>query len=217
MTAFRLDAPRAGRPGSPRTPISTRRTRRTRRPLPRWSQDLARMQAEQDHRHGGHPRSTIPCPDTISLFKDGARAADDLTPPYQGGAAGAGRRNGASPRSGAAMRSSSSAYTSDFYLVAADRKLTDDGMGRGATTTSASISTCSSRPSWCRRIITVHLPAAGLSRSRICWRRCRWRSHPADDPGAAAVLDLASGAHDKLDRAVAGAGRGERTLLVDWA
>ena len=39
-----------------------------------------------------------------------------------------------------------------------------------------------------------------------CWPTCQPPGEPADDPGAAAVLDLAVGAHIRLESAVAATG-----------
>jgi putative spermidine/putrescine transport system permease protein len=69
-------------------------------------------------------------PGSISLFKGGARAAKDLQPPYKE-ALLAEDPDWGRPALWLGMESASHVYTSEFYLVAADRKLTDDGWARG--------------------------------------------------------------------------------------
>jgi putative spermidine/putrescine transport system permease protein len=92
-------------------------------------QDLARMQVEKTTGIAG-TRINYSVPGTISLFKAGARAAKDLTPPYKE-ALIAEDADWAKPALWRGMQSASHVYTPEFYMVAADRKLTDDGWARG--------------------------------------------------------------------------------------
>ena len=91
--------------------------------------DLARMQVERTTGIAG-TRINYSVSGTISLFKAGARAAADLQPPYKE-ALLAVDANWGRPALWRGMESASHAYTPEFYLVAADRKLTDDGWARG--------------------------------------------------------------------------------------
>jgi putative spermidine/putrescine transport system permease protein len=104
-------------------------------------QDLARMQEEKTTGISG-TRINYSVPGTISLFKAGARAAKDLTPPYRDALLALDDEWG-KPALWRGMESASHVYTPEFYLVASDMKLTDDGWARGG----GSIFTCSSRPS----------------------------------------------------------------------
>ncbi len=91
--------------------------------------DLARMQEERTTGMAG-TRINYSVPGSISLFKGGARAAKDLQPPYKE-ALLAEDPDWGRPALWLGMESASHVYTSEFYLVAADRKLTDDGWARG--------------------------------------------------------------------------------------
>lgn len=91
--------------------------------------DLARMQVEKTTGIAG-TRINYSVPGTISLFKAGARAAKDLAPPYKESLVSL-DPDWAMPRLWRAMDASSSVYTADFYQVAVDRKLGDDGWQRG--------------------------------------------------------------------------------------
>ena len=92
-------------------------------------QDLARMQEERTTGIAG-TRINYSVSGTISLFKAGARAAADLQPPYKE-ALLALDTNWGRPALWRGMDSASHTYTPEFYLVASDRKLTDDGWARG--------------------------------------------------------------------------------------
>jgi putative spermidine/putrescine transport system permease protein len=92
-------------------------------------QDLARMQVEKSTGVAG-TRINYTVPGTISLFKAGARAAKDLAPPYKE-ALLAVNADWAKPALWRAMASASHVNTLDFYKVASDRKLTDEGWTRG--------------------------------------------------------------------------------------
>lgn len=92
-------------------------------------QDLARMQTEKTTGVAG-TRINYSVPGTISLFKKGARAAKDLTPPYKE-ALVAVDADWDMPSLWRGMQSASHVYTGEFYRVAADMKLTDDGWQRG--------------------------------------------------------------------------------------
>jgi putative spermidine/putrescine transport system permease protein len=93
-------------------------------------QDLARMQDEKTTGVAG-TRVNYSVSGTISLFKAGARAAGDLAPPYKE-ALLALDANWGKPSLWRGMESASHVYTAEFYYVAADMKLTDDGWQRGA-------------------------------------------------------------------------------------
>ena len=92
-------------------------------------QDLARMQEERTTGIAG-TRINYSVPGTISLFKAGSRAAADLAPPFRESllAVNPGWGRTALWRG---MQSASDSYTTEFYRVASDRKLTDDGWARG--------------------------------------------------------------------------------------
>jgi putative spermidine/putrescine transport system permease protein len=92
-------------------------------------QDLARMQEERSTGISG-TRVNYSVPGTISLFKAGARAAKDLTPPYRDALLALDEEWGR-PALWRGMESASHVYTPEFYLVASDMKLTDDGWTRG--------------------------------------------------------------------------------------
>ena len=92
-------------------------------------QDLARMQGEKTTGIAG-TRINYSVPGTISMFKKGAREAKDLVPPFKD-AMLAVDPAWAKPALWRGMASASNAYTSEFYKVAADMKLSDDGWTRG--------------------------------------------------------------------------------------
>ncbi|WP_374647181.1 ABC transporter permease [Tabrizicola sp.] len=92
-------------------------------------QDLARMQGEKTTGIAG-TRINYSVPGTISMFKKGAREAKDLVPPFKE-ALLAVDPAWAKPALWRGMASASNAYTSEFYKVAADMKLSDDGWTRG--------------------------------------------------------------------------------------
>ena len=91
--------------------------------------DLALMQKEKTTGMAG-TRINYTVPGTISLFKAGARAAKDMQPPYKEAMLTLDPAWGA-PELWYAMESASSELTTDFYKVAADRKLTETGWERG--------------------------------------------------------------------------------------
>jgi putative spermidine/putrescine transport system permease protein len=91
--------------------------------------DLAQMQADKNTGMAG-TRINYTVPGTISLFKAGARAAKNLTPPYKDALLALDPKWG-EPVLWRAMESASSQYTTEFYKVASDRKLTDEGWERG--------------------------------------------------------------------------------------
>jgi putative spermidine/putrescine transport system permease protein len=91
--------------------------------------DLARMQVEKTTGIAG-TRINYSVPGSISLFKAGARTAADLQPPFKGSLLAL-DPDWAKPALWRGMLSASGTYTTEFYLVAADRKLTDDGWARG--------------------------------------------------------------------------------------
>jgi putative spermidine/putrescine transport system permease protein len=92
-------------------------------------QDLARMQVEKTTGLAG-TRINYSVPGSISMFKAGARAAKDLTPPFKESLLAVDPEWG-KPALWRGMQSASSVYTPEFYLVASDRKLTDEGWARG--------------------------------------------------------------------------------------
>lgn len=87
------------------------------------AEDLARMQVEKTTGIAG-TRINYSVPGTISLFKAGARAAKDLTPPYRE-ALLAIDAEWSRPALWRGMQSASGTYTAEFYKVASDMKLTD--------------------------------------------------------------------------------------------
>ena len=91
--------------------------------------DLARMQVEKTTGLSG-TRINYSVPGTISLFKKGAREAKDLTPPFKESLVALDADWGR-PALWRGMQSASHVYTAEFYKVAADMKLTDDGWARG--------------------------------------------------------------------------------------
>jgi putative spermidine/putrescine transport system permease protein len=92
-------------------------------------QDLAKMQADKNTGMAG-TRINYSVPGSISLFKAGARAAKDLQPPYKDALLGVDPEWGR-PVLWLGMLSASGKYTTEFYKVASDRKLTDQGWTRG--------------------------------------------------------------------------------------
>ncbi len=92
-------------------------------------EDLARMQVDRTTGLAG-TRVNYSVPGSISLFKGGARAAKDLTPPYKEALLAVDADWG-KPALWRGMASASGTYTGEFYLVAADRKLTDAGWAQG--------------------------------------------------------------------------------------
>jgi putative spermidine/putrescine transport system permease protein len=91
--------------------------------------DLAQMQADKNTGMAG-TRMNYTVPGSISLFKAGARAAADLTPPYKEAILALDAKWG-NPALWYGMEAAASKYTTDFYQVAADRKLTQHGWERG--------------------------------------------------------------------------------------
>ena len=92
-------------------------------------QDLARMQVEKNTGIAG-TRINYTVPGTISLFKKGAREAGTLVAPFKESLLALDATWG-KPALWRGMSAASSAYTTEFYKVASDRKLTDDGWARG--------------------------------------------------------------------------------------
>lgn len=92
-------------------------------------QDLARMQDERTTGIAG-TRINYSVPGTISLFKGGARAAAELAPPYRESLLAVDEAWGRAAL-WRGMQSASGSYTTEFYYVASDRKLTDEGWARG--------------------------------------------------------------------------------------
>jgi putative spermidine/putrescine transport system permease protein len=92
-------------------------------------QDLARMQTEKTAGIAG-TRINYSVPGSISLFKAGARAAKDLAPPYKAALLALDPEWGR-PARWRGMASAAHVYTAEFYKVASDLKLTDDGWARG--------------------------------------------------------------------------------------
>jgi putative spermidine/putrescine transport system permease protein len=91
--------------------------------------DLARMQAEKNTGMAG-TRVNYTVPGSISLFKAGARAAADLAPPYKEAMLALDAEWG-SAKLWRGMEAASSKYTTEFYQVATDRKLTETGWQKG--------------------------------------------------------------------------------------
>ena len=91
--------------------------------------DLARMQTEKTTGLAG-TRINYTVPGTVSLFKQGAREAKDLVAPFKESLIAL-DADWAKPALWRGMASASKVYTSEFYKVASDLKLTDDGWARG--------------------------------------------------------------------------------------
>lgn len=91
--------------------------------------DLVQMQVDKTTGMAG-TRINYTVPGSISMFKAGARAAADMTPPFKEAmiALDAGW---ARPALWRGMEAASSKYTTEFYKVGTDRKLTDDGWVKG--------------------------------------------------------------------------------------
>ncbi len=87
--------------------------------------DLRQMQANKTAGSAG-TRVNYNLSGAISLFKAGARNAVDLQPPYKEALLALDARWG-EPLMWTAMRASASAYTADFYLVAADMERNAEG------------------------------------------------------------------------------------------
>ncbi len=92
--------------------------------------DLAQMQADKNTGMAG-TRINYTVPGSISLFKAGARAAGDMKPPFKAAMLALDAEWG-KPALWRGMEAASSKYTTEFYKVAADRKLTDDGWAAGS-------------------------------------------------------------------------------------
>ena len=93
------------------------------------AKDLAYMQTEKLTGISG-TRINYTVPGTVSLFKKGAREAAKLQPPYKEALLALDPDWG-KPLLWRGMESASSKYTTEFYKVASDRKLTDDGWQAG--------------------------------------------------------------------------------------
>ena len=91
--------------------------------------DLAQMQADKNTGMAG-TRINYTVPGSISLFKKGAREAGDMQPPFKEAMLKLDPAWG-DPALWYGMESAASKWTTDFYLVAADRKLTATGWERG--------------------------------------------------------------------------------------
>jgi putative spermidine/putrescine transport system permease protein len=91
--------------------------------------DLAKMQADKNTGMAG-TRINYTVPGSISLFKKGAREAGTMQPPFKQAMLALDPARGA-PALWYSMESASSELTTDFYKVAADRKLTATGWQRG--------------------------------------------------------------------------------------
>ena len=92
--------------------------------------DLAYMQTEKLTGISG-TRINYTVPGTVSLFKKGAREAAKLQPPYKEALLALDADWG-KPVLWRGMEAASSKYTTEFYKVASDRKLTDNGWEAGA-------------------------------------------------------------------------------------
>jgi putative spermidine/putrescine transport system permease protein len=89
------------------------------------AEDFRKMKAEKTAGMAG-TRVNYNLPETRSLITATARKADDLAPPYREAFLALDAQWG-DPAVWQAMRSASSAYTTDFYLVATDFERADDG------------------------------------------------------------------------------------------
>lgn len=89
------------------------------------AEDFKQMKADKTAGLAG-TRVNYTLPETRSLFTATARSADDLAPPYKQAFLALDEKWG-DPLVWEAMRSSSSAYTSDFYLISTDRERAADG------------------------------------------------------------------------------------------
>lgn len=92
-------------------------------------EDLARMQVEKTTGLAG-ARINYSVPGTISLFKKGSREAKTLPPPFKDSLIAL-DPDWAKPALWRGMASASHVYTTEFYYVASDMKLNDDGWERG--------------------------------------------------------------------------------------
>lgn len=91
--------------------------------------DLAEMQATKNTGMAG-TRINYTVPGSISLFKKGAREAGDMQPPFKEAMLALDPAWGA-PKLWHAMENASSEFTTEFYKVGTDRKLTDEGWQAG--------------------------------------------------------------------------------------
>ncbi len=91
--------------------------------------DLAEMQATKNTGMAG-TRINYTVPGSISLFKKGAREAGDMQPPFKEAMLALDPAWGA-PKLWYAMEAASSEFTTEFYKVGTDRKLTDEGWQAG--------------------------------------------------------------------------------------
>jgi putative spermidine/putrescine transport system permease protein len=89
------------------------------------AEDFKQMKADKTAGLAG-TRVNYTLPETRSLFTATARSADDLAPPYKEAFLALDEKWG-DPLVWEAMRSSSSAYTTDFYLISTDRERAADG------------------------------------------------------------------------------------------
>jgi putative spermidine/putrescine transport system permease protein len=89
------------------------------------AEDFRAMKANRTAGEAG-TRVNYTLPESRSLFTKTARGADDLAPPYREAFLAVDPKWG-DPVVWEAMRASSTAYTTDFYLVAADFERTADG------------------------------------------------------------------------------------------
>jgi putative spermidine/putrescine transport system permease protein len=89
------------------------------------AEDFKAMQSNRTAGEAG-TRVNYVLPESRSLFTRTARVADDLAPPYRDAFVALDPRWG-EPAVWQAMRSSASAYTTDFYVVAADFQRAPDG------------------------------------------------------------------------------------------
>jgi putative spermidine/putrescine transport system permease protein len=87
--------------------------------------DLVQMQKNKTAGESG-ARINYTVPGTISVFKAAARGADKMVPPFKEALIASNPLWG-DPKVWVAMRNSSSAWTSDFYMVSADMQRGADG------------------------------------------------------------------------------------------
>jgi putative spermidine/putrescine transport system permease protein len=155
--------------------------------------DFKQMQADRTAGLAG-TRVNYTLPETRSLFTKTARSADELAPPYKEALLAVDPKWG-EPIVWEAMRSASTPYTSDFYLIATDRERTEDGSVARVPE---------------NQRIYIYLFVKTFILSAIITLICLLLAFPV------AHLDITSCAHDKLDRAAAGAGRGQRNAGGAW-
>ena len=148
-------------------------------------------------------------PGTRSLFTAAARKADKIEPPFREAMIEL-DDDWADPELWAVMRAAASAHTPNFYVAALDRKLDETGsIVRVPPNERVYV------PLFWRTLLDLgadrgDLPAARLSGGASPRHPAAGALEPADGPGAAAVLDLAPGAHHELDRAAAEPGRDQQ-------